>query len=354
MEPHTPLVSVIMPAYNTGTVIGEALDGLLRQTWTDWELIVVNDGSTDATADVVRRYADQRIHLISFEQNRGNPEASNAGLREARGKYIVIMDSDDVSFPDRIERQVRYLETHDVDGCGSGHVIMTSIPAVDRFKRWLVQAKSRFVPAEEVACGTLFGGSVYNPTMCFRRSLLATIPVWRDPRFRSGSDDIFYNRLIAAGARLVVLPEVFLRYRRLRNSNSRRFKAAAWNNRAKTALEAVHRLIPETTQEQETLHALVVHRDSALAPEHIPGIQRWFSQLVEANREKQLFDEPALLRCLARHWQRACAIAGCRNLKAGLRAYSNFPLLRPYTEQTLDFLYEWQKRKLGRRRGPAY
>ena len=351
MEASTPLVSVVMPAYNAEAVIGEALDGLLRQTWTDWELIVVNDGSTDATPAVIQRYTDQRIHSISFDQNRGNPEASNAGLREARGKYIVVMDADDVSFPDRIERQVRYLETHAVDGCGSGHVIMTSIPVFDLFKRWLRQARSRFVPTEEVACETLFGGKVYNPTMCFKRSLLATIPVWRDPQFRSGSDDIFYNRLIAAGARLVILPEVFLRYRRLRNSNSRRFKSAAWNNRTRTALEAVHRLIPETTPEQEKLHALVVHRDSALSPKHVPGIRDWFSLLVEANREKQLFDDTALLCCLAYHWKCACAIAGCWDLKAGLKAYKSFPLLQPYTAQSLGFLYEWQKRKFGKKRG---
>ena len=352
MSNGTPMVSVIMPTYNAEETIGESLNALLRQTWTDWELIVVNDGSTDSTEAIVRQYNDRRIRLISFAQNRGNPEASNAGLREARGKYIVIMDSDDISFPERIERQVDYLETHkDVDGCGSGHVILTSSSLFDRFKGWIKKARSHFSSAEEIACATLFGGEVYKPTMCFKRDLLATMPVWRDPDFRSGSDDIFYNRLIAAGARLVILPDVFLRYRRLRNSNSRRFKKAAWDNRARTALEAVHRLIPETTPEQETLHALVVHRDAALSPKHLPGIMDWFSLLAEANREKQLFDGETLLRCLAHHWERACAIAGCHDLKAALTAYEQFPLLRSHIRPRVSFLYEWQKRKFGKKRG---
>lgn len=352
MSDGNPLVSVVMPTYNAEETIGKALDSLLRQTWTDWELVVVDDGSTDSTGDVIRRYDDRRIRLISFEQNMDNPEASNAGLREARGKYIVVMDSDDISFPERIARQVAYLEAHcDIDGCGSGHVILTSSPLFDRVKSWIKRARSRLVSAEEIACATLFGGEVYNPTMCFKRELLSSIPVWRDPGFRSGSDDIFYNRLIAAGARLVILPDVFLRYRRLRNSNSRRFRTAAWDNRARTALEAVHRLIPETTPEQERLHALVVHRDSALAPEHLPGIRDWFSLLVRTNREKQLFDEEALLRTMAHHWERACALAGCHDLQAGFSAYTSFPLLRPYMGSWLAFLYEWQKRKFGKKRG---
>ena len=185
--------------------------------------------------------------------------------------------------------------------------------------------------------------------MCFKRELLATIPVWRDPLFRSGSDDIFYNRLIAAGTRLVILPDVFLLYRRLHNSNSRRFKREAWDNRAKTSLEAIHRLVSETTPEQEKLHALIVHRDFALSPAHLPGIVDWFSLLVETNHKKHIFNHEALLKCLAYHWGRACAIAGCQDLKAGLKAYRNFPLLSSCL-CVPGFLYEWQKRKFGKKR----
>ncbi len=354
MSDGNPLVSVVIPAYNAEATVAETVDALLQQTWTDWELVFIDDGSSDATASLVAGYRDPRIHLTVLDRNMGHAQARNEGFKRARGKYIVIMDADDVSFPERIERQVAYLEQHgNVDGCGSGHVILTPWPLFDRCKAVLEKAKSRFVPAEEVACETLFSGKVYNPTMCFKRELLSSIPVWFDPDFRSGSDDIFYNRLIAAGARLVILPDVFLRYRRLRNSNSRRFKKAAWDNRARTALEAVHRLVPETTEEQERLHALVVHRDSALAPEHLPAIGDWFSLLVEANREKRLFDEKTLLRCLAHHWGRACAIAGCRDLKAGLTAYTHFPLLRPYLGSLPAFLYEWQKRKFGKKRGSS-
>ena len=109
MNDHNPLVSVVIPAYNAEKTIDEALRALLQQTWTNWELIVVDDGSTDSRREAILRYKDQRIHLISFNQNQENPEASNAALHEARGKYIIIMDSDDISFPDRIECRVRYL-----------------------------------------------------------------------------------------------------------------------------------------------------------------------------------------------------------------------------------------------------
>jgi glycosyltransferase involved in cell wall biosynthesis len=106
------VVSAIMAAYNTAAVIAEAIDSILAQTFTDWELIVVDDASTDETAAIVRGYQDPRISLYTLPRNQGRGAARNVALRHARGRYIAIADSDDISLPQRFAVEVAYLESH--------------------------------------------------------------------------------------------------------------------------------------------------------------------------------------------------------------------------------------------------
>jgi glycosyltransferase involved in cell wall biosynthesis len=110
------VVSAIMSAYNTGRYIAAAIDSILAQTMTNWELIVVDDGSTDDTRAVVARYHDPRLTVIACDQNRGRSTARNLGLACARGRYIAICDSDDLSVPTRFAQQVAFLDAHpDID-----------------------------------------------------------------------------------------------------------------------------------------------------------------------------------------------------------------------------------------------
>ena len=112
-----PAVSIIMPAYNVEPYVGEAIRSALAQTYTDFELIVVDDGSKDGTADVVRRRAreDPRIHLVQHA-NRGLAGARNSALRAARGAFIALLDSDDLWEPDFLAEQMAILEARpDVD-----------------------------------------------------------------------------------------------------------------------------------------------------------------------------------------------------------------------------------------------
>ncbi|MFS8652378.1 MAG: glycosyltransferase family 2 protein, partial [Caldibacillus sp.] len=118
-----PFVTVFMPVYNSGKYLVEAIESILRQTYRNLELLIVDDGSTDHSIEIIKTFADPRIRLIKNDQNRGIPFTRNVGLKEARGKYLAIMDSDDISHPERIERQVAYLENHPaIDVAGTFYV----------------------------------------------------------------------------------------------------------------------------------------------------------------------------------------------------------------------------------------
>lgn len=102
----TPLVSVVIPAYNAERFLPESMGSVLSQTWRDLELIVVDDGSTDGTAAVVRSFADERVRLITKENRRTVSDARNAGIAAARGTWVALLDADDVWLPRKLEAQL--------------------------------------------------------------------------------------------------------------------------------------------------------------------------------------------------------------------------------------------------------
>lgn len=116
-------VSVIMAAYNAEKYIDEAIQSILNQTYRNFEFIIVNDGSTDSTSEIISGYNDKRIKVL-HQNNQGCAAARETGIKYARGKYLAIMDADDIALPERIEKTVNYLDLHpDVVLVGTGYIL---------------------------------------------------------------------------------------------------------------------------------------------------------------------------------------------------------------------------------------
>lgn len=111
MSIEQPKITVLLPAYNAGPYIREAVDSVLRQTFTDFELIVINDGSKDDTAQILDSYTDPRMKVV-HQENMGLVRTLNKGLAMARGKWIARFDADDVCYPRRLEEQVAFMQRH--------------------------------------------------------------------------------------------------------------------------------------------------------------------------------------------------------------------------------------------------
>lgn len=109
-----PLVSIALPVFNGGNDILPAVQSILDQTFADWELLLIDDGSTDGTQERLRRLTDPRVRLIADGANQGLAVRLNEAVALARGKYFARMDHDDVAHPDRLAKQVAYLEAHDI------------------------------------------------------------------------------------------------------------------------------------------------------------------------------------------------------------------------------------------------
>lgn len=124
------LVSVIMPSYNTADYIGETIESVMQQTYQNWELIIVDDCSTDNTDDIVAAYKDARIRYLKNQKNSGAAVSRNRAIKEAKGTYIAFLDSDDLWVAHKLEKQIRFMEEHQyIFTCGySDYIDERSMP----------------------------------------------------------------------------------------------------------------------------------------------------------------------------------------------------------------------------------
>jgi teichuronic acid biosynthesis glycosyltransferase TuaG len=108
------LVSIITPSYNSSRFIEECVDSALSQTYDNWELIIVDDCSADNSVQIIKKYNDKRIQLIELDGNVGAAEARNVAIRQAKGKYIAFLDSDDLWEPQKLEKQISFMQKKDI------------------------------------------------------------------------------------------------------------------------------------------------------------------------------------------------------------------------------------------------
>ena len=132
------MISVLMPVYNGEKYLGEAIESILNQTYTNFEFLIINDGSKDKSVEIIQEYEDYRIKLIHNKENMGLIYTLNKGLDVANGKYIVRMDADDICLPDRLKLQVKFMEKHTNVGICSGNVISIDSKGKVISKKWWV------------------------------------------------------------------------------------------------------------------------------------------------------------------------------------------------------------------------
>src|SRR5262249_27061073 len=108
----SPKVSVAIPVYNREKYIAQAIDSILAQTFTDFEILIIDDGSTDSSVAIARSYSDPHIRLVCHATNSGVAVARNSAIAHARGEYLAFLDSDDWAYPQRLAKQVAFLDRH--------------------------------------------------------------------------------------------------------------------------------------------------------------------------------------------------------------------------------------------------
>lgn len=208
---------ILMPVYNCDRFVGEAIGSILTQTHRDWSLVIWDDGSTDATLAVCRRFAsqDRRIRVVS-RPNAGIANAMNAAMNEVATDWVAVMHGDDVMLPSRLEQQLHFV--HENAGVA---VVSSLVEWIDDNGRHLGRSRSALTTPAAVAEARQGDGTVAfpHPAVMFRRSVIQAVGGYRQ-EFWPAEDTELWNRVADAGHGVLVQDQVLMQYRIHANSAS--------------------------------------------------------------------------------------------------------------------------------------
>jgi len=214
MDTMDPTISVLLPVRNGADFIEECLESVFAQTFKDFECLVINDGSTDETAVLVKKNKDIRLRSFELKPGRGVPGALNFAILQTRGKYLARVDADDILHPQRFEKQVRYMEEHPEIG------VLGSWAACFGSNKHLIQP-----PADHagIVQKLLFDTALFHPTVLIRRSIFEKQPCFYNEKYPYTEDVELWLRL-AHKTRFANLQEHLVRRRLHRGMSTYRNK----------------------------------------------------------------------------------------------------------------------------------
>lgn len=293
-----PNVTVLMPVYNAAPYLREAIESILYQTYTDFEFLIINDGSTDNSLDIISSYQDHRIQLIENDRNVGLITTLNKGLDLAKGRYIARMDADDISLPSRLEKQVAYLDHN---------------PTVGLLGTWMEkfwQSRSEIIrfPSEHTLIHVMlaFNNAFGHNTMMMRRDFLEQSKLRYEPEFRHAEDYAFWVRSVPY-TQCANVPEVLVRYRFHPYNTSHVFQCeqreTANRIRALRLIDALG-IVPD--KETLELHHSLMNMSFQGEWKDLKRARDWLSWVATQLAEKHVVSPELVYKQLTIPWYNAC------------------------------------------------
>jgi glycosyltransferase involved in cell wall biosynthesis len=331
-----PLVTVIIPFYNGEAYLQSAIDSVLNQTFYDFELLLINDGSTDASRSIAERYHDARIQLLDNDGNRGIIFTRNRGLSEARGSLVALLDCDDVALPDRLALQCEYLADHPCVMMvgGQAEVIdADGIPTGDYYKMP--------IGSSPVHVELLFRNAFVNSTVMFRKDAVQEIGGYQG---RGYAED--YDLAFRLSERYQVdnLDKALIQYR-VHGRNISLEKAELMREGEEELVSYFHRrlAIPRIDQLQKT-HLSFIRPLSDFKPSLMDYFYL-FAAIKDGNDRTGVFPKDTLDRELLRRWYELIRQSRSnKSLNLFLKrpifdpAYASFKMYRKMLKQSLGIM----------------
>ena len=290
-----PRISVLMPVYNGEKYLRQAIDSILSQTFRDFEFLIINDGSTDATVEIITSYTDTRIRLIHNDTNLGLIATLNKGLDLAHGEYIARMDCDDISLPKRLAKQVSFMDRNsDVGICGTWIQFIGS----NRIKKYPLTH-------EAIKVYLLFNCPLAHPSVMIRKDVLRKNDLYYDINYKHAEDYELWTRCVNV-IKLANIPEVLVKYRwhldQVSNKSAHTQGKRKFEIRAKY-LSALYKITSETEAAVNKLLFL---------DKYMPSIDMLVEghdllcKLRSENAHKLIFSEREFKILLAERWFELC------------------------------------------------
>jgi len=294
-------ISVVMPVYNAGPFLPEAIESILNQTFSDFEFIIINDGSTDDSGALISQYGlrDGRIK-VKHQTNQGVVAALNTGFDLSRGKYIARMDADDVSLPERLEKQVVFMEAHPQIGvCGAW--VRTIGQPDGRIWRYPVDDPT-------IRCQLLFHSPLAHPAVIIRQELLEETGLRYESRYKHAEDYAFWSKL-SIYTKFANIPDVLHLYRMHSQQVMQTYLSTNLVSARLSQLIQLEKLGLRPNPAELELHQAIGLMRVQADKESITQAGIWLEKLRAANQQKSLYPEPQFSQVLGAQWFMTCRFA---------------------------------------------
>ncbi len=298
----SPKISVILPVYNAQETLTEAVDSILRQTFADFELLIFDDASTDATPEILQQYAasDRRIRMFRNERNMNYCYGLNKGLALAEAPIIARMDADDVSMLDRFERQYALLEAHPEITLCAGRMELYEAGSVIRFP----------LRDEEIRVHLLRDSCMPHPSWMGRKEAFLEAGGYACD-FLPAEDYALLAMLSAMpGVRFANLPEPIIRYRMHPHLDRSAYREKQRLGAAGVRASLLRSLVPEADDTDRMCHEILCAYERRLTLSELARCGDWLRRLFAANAAVALYDEDVFQDFWRRHWFNLCS-ASC-------------------------------------------
>jgi len=295
-----------MPVYNGADFVVESIQSILNQTFSNFEIIVVDDGSTDHTLEVLTSIEDERLQVLRNESNLGITQTRNRAMSHARGKYIAVLDSDDLAKPNRLEMQLEFLKTHgDYALVASwAEYIQKDGTRMPGMPLWMMH-----LPEECTPSMLLFQNFICHSSVMLRASMLSH-PVYRN--LEPSEDYDLWVRL-AARYKMTVLPQSLVMYRIHNQNVSKTLGARQQETSMRIVLEQLQRFGVDPTEEELKLHHRMFWEASLPNLDILFDIREWLDKISRTNLRTEYYEQPAMERTIKYQWAKSCKRACGRN-----------------------------------------
>jgi glycosyltransferase involved in cell wall biosynthesis len=332
-----PTVTVLICAYNGEAFIAEAIESVLTQTFQDFEIIVVDDASTDGTAQAVKRFKDGRIRRLVNEKNLGHAGSLNRGMAEAVGEYVAILDCDDRCFPTRLERQTAFLDDNpEYVLCGSWS---------RTFGSWDLERRYP-TDYEALRASLLFECPIVTPSVMFRREMVRDAGMAFDSSCPLAFD---YKFWIEASRHFPIanLEEFLVAYRLHPAQISSRKREKQKSDTRTVAVSLLRELLPEISEAEIDLHLDVFFMEPIASVDEIDRLRTHFGKIYEANRKQNRYVQSEFLKILNKKWFEAGERAGCGPVSRLQMAFGlPWPGIGDFLDQWMPYSFEHYKKGL--------
>ncbi len=304
-----PAISVVMSVYNGEKYLKEAIDSILSQTYADFEFIIIDDGSTDKSLEIISSYHDQRIVLVQNEINIGLTKSLNKGIRLAKGKYIARMDADDISLPLRFEKQVLFMQEHpDIDICGTWYTTFEQHKYLQKLP----------LTHEQIKADLLFYTPIAHPTILMKKNIFKKYQY--PENFLKAQDYALWIELIDK-YKFSNLPESLLMYR----THLSQASIAESSVQKELALKALQLFLDKIdcklSQESITIHARLFLGETV----PLTITEQWLKDIIKINANIHFFDNESLHKSLFYIWKSQCSLPR-KNAMMTIRRFYLSPL----------------------------